>query len=265
MGIAVWLALAVLATGACGGGREGGGGERRETITVLAAASLTDAFGELAEAFEATHPGVMVRLAFAGSATLRTQALEGAPADVFASASPDEVEALAAAGLVVEQRALAENTLVVAAARQGGERVATFADLAEPGLRLVLAAETVPAGRYARRALALADTAGTLAPDFAARVLANVRSNEPSVRAALAKVELGEADAAIVYASDLAGAMRPGVRAVAIPARFQAPAGYRIALLSKRASARAFLAFATSHASAAILAHHGFAPAGGAP
>ena len=92
------------------------GGESRETVTVFAASSLTDAFTELGEAFEAAHPRAAARFSFAGSAALRTQALEGAPVDVFASASPDEVEALAAAGLVVEQRALAGNRLVVAVA-----------------------------------------------------------------------------------------------------------------------------------------------------
>ena len=237
------LAVAALSLGACGDGEE-----PSETITVFAAASLTEAFGELAAAFEAEHPGVTVRLSFAGSATLRTQILEGAPADVFASASPDEVAALEAAGLVVEERALATNTLVVATGEHG---IAAFEDLAEPGLRLVLAAEDVPAGRYARESLALAGS------DFAERVLANVRSNEANVRATLAKVELGEADAAIVYASDLRAADE-GIRAIAIPDRFQVAAEYRIALLSERDGARAFVAFATSSEGMATLARHGF-------
>lgn len=254
------VAAVALTLGACGGG----GGERRETITVFAAASLTEAFGELAEAFEERHPGVTVRFSFAGSATLRTQALEGAPAGVFASASPEEVEALASAGLVIEQRMLAMNTLVVAVAESATAFIASFEDLAEPGVRLVLAAEDVPAGRYARQALSLADADGAFGPGFDTRALANVRSNEPSVRVTLAKVELGEADAAIVYASDL-GAAADGVRAVAIPERFQVPAEYRIALLSESAMARAFVAFATSDEGMATLARHGFAPAGVTP
>ena len=246
------VATAALALAACGGSDE-----PRQTITVLAAASLTEAFGELAEAFEAANPDVDVRLAFAGSATLRTQVIEGAPADLFASASPDEVAALAAAGLVLEERPLAGNALVVVVAEDASDRIGGFADLAEPGLRLVLAAENVPAGRYARESLALAGA------DFAARVLANVRSNEANVRATLAKVELGEADAAIVYASDLAAA--DGVVAVAIPERFQVAAEYRIALLAESEAARAFLAFATSPEGAAVLARHGFEPVGVAP
>ncbi|MDE2668938.1 MAG: molybdate ABC transporter substrate-binding protein [Chloroflexota bacterium] len=244
------LAVTALGLGACGSSEES-----TETVTVFAAASLTEAFGELAAAFEAEHPGVTVRLSFAGSATLRTQILEGAPADVFASASPDEVATLGAAGLVIEERALATNTLVVAT---GADAIEAFEDLALPGLRLVLAAEDVPAGRYARESLALAGS------DFAGRVLANVRSNEANVRATLAKVELGEADAAIVYASDLRAADE-GVRAIAIPERFQVAAEYRIALLSESDGARAFVAFATSPQGLATLARHGFTAVGVTP
>jgi len=118
-------------------------------------------------------------------------------------------------------------------------------------LRRVLAAEEVPAGRYARESLALAGD------DFAGRVLANVRSNEANVRATLAKVELGEADAAIVYASDLRAADED-VRAVAIPERYQVAAEYRIALLAESDVAGAFVAFATSPEGMAMLARHGF-------
>ncbi len=250
------LTVAALGLGACGNGSE-----PSETITVFAAASLTEAFGELAEAFEAEHPGVTVRLSFAGSATLRTQVLEGAPADVFASASPEEVAALDTAGLVVEERGLATNSLVVATTEGG---IGAFEELGEPGLRLVLAAENVPAGRYARESLALADADGAFGEGFAARVLANVRSNETNVRATLAKVELGEADAAIVYASDLRAAAG-NVRAVAIPERFQVAAEYRIALLSESDAARAFVAFATSPQGMATLARHGFTAVGATP
>ncbi len=248
-------ALAVaLALGACGGDSS------EEEITVFAAASLSDAFGELAIAFEAQHPDVAVRLSFAGSAALRTQILEGAPADVFASASPDEVEALEAGGLVRDQRALASNTLVVATR---DDDIGSFEDLAAPGVRLVLAGEDVPAGRYARAALVLADGDGAYGEDFAGRVLANVRSNEANVRAALAKVELGEADAAIVYATDLAAA--DGVRAAPVPDRFQVAAEYRIALLSGSDAAEAFVAFATSPEGTAVLARHGFMAVGATP
>ncbi|MCY3881221.1 MAG: molybdate ABC transporter substrate-binding protein [Chloroflexi bacterium] len=250
---AAGLAAIALALGACSG-------DGQEEITVFAAASLSEAFGELATAFEAEHPGVTVRLSLAGSAALRTQILEGAPAHVFASASPDEVRALEAGGLVREQRTLASNTLVVATR---DDAIGSFEDLAAPGVRLVLAGEDVPAGRYARAALALADMDGAFGEDFAGRVLANVRSNEANVRAALAKVELGEADAAIVYATDLAAA--DGVRAVPVPRRFQVAAEYRIALLSGSDAAATFVAFATSPEGTAVLTRHGFMAVGVTP
>ena len=250
------MAFAVVACGGEDGGQSDG---LSGTVIVFAAASLSDAFAELAADFEDEHPGVDVRLNFAGSATLRTQILEGAPADLFASASPAEVEAIDAAGLVVEQRPLVGNTLAVASARRR-ETVSAFADLAEPGLRLVLAAEEVPAGRYARAALALADADGAFGAGFAERVLANVRSNETSVRSALAKVELGEADAAIVYASDLTAAGAGTVLTIPVPPEFQVPVEYRIALLSDSAAALAFLDFATSSEAATVLARYGFAP-----
>ncbi len=247
---AAGLAVAAIALGACGGGDDG----NRGTVTVFAAASLTDAFRELADAFETAHPGVTARLSFAGSAILRTQALEGAPADVFASASPDEVEALTEAALVVEQRGLTRNRLALIVAE--GANIDDLADLARLGLKLALADESVPAGRYAREALALADADGVFGTGFAERALANLRSNETSVRAALAKVELGEADAAIVYASDPGAA--ENVRAITIPERFQVAAEYRIALLTEGAAARAFFEFATSPEGMAILARYGF-------
>ena len=255
---AAGLATVAVALAACGGGG-GDNGQPRGTITVFAAASLTEAFGELADAFETAHPGVTVRLSFSGSATLRTQVLEGAPADVFASASPYEVEELDAAGLVIEERRFAANSLVVAAA-EGATGISSFGNLAEPSLRLVLAAEDVPAGRYARELVALVDLDGAFGSGFAERVFANVRSNETNVRAALAKVELGEADAAIVYTTDLAAA--DGVRAVAVPDRFPTSTEYRIALLAESEMARAFVGFVTSPEGAAILARHGFWPLG---
>ncbi|MBH76833.1 MAG: molybdate ABC transporter substrate-binding protein [Dehalococcoidia bacterium] len=240
-----------------------GGSPNHHTITVFAAASLTEAFEDLAEAFQAQHPNVTVRLSFSGSTVLRTQVLEGAPADVFVSASPDEVATLDAAGLVIEAETFAENTLVIAV-HKGASSVISFADLAKRGVRLVLAAETVPAGRYARQSLALAATNDALGSEFAAQVLANVRSNEANVRAALAKVELGEAEAAIVYTSDLESASN-NVRSIAIPEQLQTPVEYRIALLSNNQFARSFIAFTTSPLGKATLQKHGFKRARGTP
>ena len=167
-------------------------------------------------------------------------------------------------GSSLEQRALATKHARGSGSEDTPHRghLGSFEGLAEPGLRLVLAAEAVPAGRYARQSLALASAHGAFGADFAERVLANVRSNEANVRAALAKVELGEADAAIVYRSDLATATSKNVRTVALPERFQVAAEYRdrAPLRQPRQRARSSPSRHRPEG-AATLARHGFAAA----
>ncbi|MBA4181573.1 MAG: molybdate ABC transporter substrate-binding protein [Anaerolinea sp.] len=243
---------AVLA--ACGAGDRG-----TPELRVYAAASLTDAFTEVAKQFEAAHPGVGVALNFGSSSTLAAQINEGAPADVFAPASAAQLAELAAGGRVESGRIFATNSLVVAAAKESP--VESFRDLARPGVRLVLAGKDVPAGEYAREALRKASTPEGYGTSFAASVLANLKSEEVNVRAALTKVELGEADAAVVYVTDL-GAAR-GVRSVAIPAEFNVVAEYPVALVhgaNGRQLAEAFVAYLLSPEGQAILARHGFGP-----
>lgn len=181
---AALLAGLVLATSACG--------SDTPTLTVLAASSLTDAFTAIEQDVEA-RLGADVRISLAGSQQLATQVLEGAPADVLATADDVQMQRVVDAGLVAGQpEVFARNRLVVVTGA-GGRDVLGLADLDDPGLDVVLAAPEVPAGRYARAALADAD------------VEVDPVSLEPSVRAVLSKVALGEADAGIVYASDVAG------------------------------------------------------------
>ncbi len=195
--------------------------QSRTELHVFAASSLTDAFGSLEATFESAHPGVDVRLNTAGSQTLRLQIERGAPADVFASANPAHMEALRSAGLVESPAVFASNTMVVAVPESG---MSGFVDLPR-AQRIVLGAQTVPAGQYAD---AVIDAAGRLrGADFAEEIRDRVVSREPNVRLALAKVALGEADAALVYASDVRG--RSGVRAVAIPAQLQPLIVYPVA------------------------------------
>jgi molybdate transport system substrate-binding protein len=171
-------------------------------LTVFAAASLTDAFGRIAEAFEAAHPGVTVAFNFAGSQALRTQIEEGAAADVFASANFAELETLIASGHITAEdgQFFAGNRLVVIVPQDNPAEIESLADLARPGVKLVLTAEEVPVGRYARQALD--NLNAQLGADFAVSVLANVVSNEDNVKQVVAKVSLGEADAGIVYSTD---------------------------------------------------------------
>lgn len=226
-------------------------GPPRAEVAVFAASSLTESFQAIEAAFEAAHPGVDVRLTFAGSQVLRLQIEQGAGADVFASADARHMSALGDAGHVAESHVFARNGLVVITPLEGSP-VRTFADLPRAE-RLVIGAEAVPVGRYTRRMLAQAGA--TLGADFAGRVRARVASEETNVRIVRAKVELGEADAAIVYRTDAS----PRVRVVPVPEAIDAPAAYHIAALAGADdAARAFVAFVRAPEGRAILAARGF-------
>jgi molybdate transport system substrate-binding protein len=235
-----------------------GGAAPDATVRVLAAASLAEAFAEIAAAFERAHPGRRVELTFAGSQVLRTQIEHGASADVFASADTAHADALAQAGLLRTPRTFARNLLVVVAPAGPG-RVQGIEDLSRPGVRLVLAAPTVPAGRYAGELLAALAAGRTDGAGFVARVEGNVVSREPNVRAVLAKVALGEADAAIVYRTDAASSAR--VREVRLPQGVEVRAQYSIGVLARgrpAAPADAFVAFVLGPGGRSILLRHGF-------
>jgi molybdate transport system substrate-binding protein len=219
-------------------------------VRVSAAASLTDAFGEVAAAFEALHAGTDVVLNLGGSSALRAQILEGAPVDVFVSANASNMEQIVAAGAVAgEPVVFARNRLQIAVPAGNPGRVSGLEDFARGELLVGLCAEQLPCGELAREALARAGVAPA------------VDTNEPDVRALLTKVELGELDAAITYTTDVASA-RGRVAGIDVPAAVNVEAAYPIAVLADAPHPRAaalFVAFVTSAAGRAILARHGFA------
>jgi molybdenum ABC transporter molybdate-binding protein len=209
--LAAIVALLVLATGC---GRQ----STTTTLTVLAASSLTDAFGELGKAYELSHKNVKIRFSFAGSQELAAQVKEGVPADVLATADQVTMEGLAAHVLTPTRRVIAGNSLTIAVGPGNPENIRGLADLASPGLRVVLAAENVPVGRYSRQALAKAGV--TLTP----------KSEEIDVRTVLTRVRTGEADAGIVYITDLRSAGH-AASSVPIPAAQNVAAAYCAAAL----------------------------------
>ena len=232
-----------------------------QTLIVFAASSLTDAFGEISKAFEAANPGVTVTLNFAGSGALRTQIEEGAPADVFASASGKEMDTLVTGSFVTKDvpQIFLTNKLVVILPANNPAALKKLEDLAKPGIKLVLAAETVPVGNYARQALDKMN--GSFGADFKDKVLANVVSNEDNVKQVVAKVQLGEADAGIVYISDSIAA--PELKSIEIPADLNIIAKYPIAPLTKSENAdlaAKFIEYVLSAEGQAVLAKWGFAP-----
>ena len=230
-----------------------------QELVVFAASSLTEAFREIAGSFEAAHEGVDVVLNFAGSSTLSTQILQDAPADVFASADEAQMQTVAGAGLLgSEPQTFTQNRLVVITPQNSP--VKTLSDLATPGILLILAGPNVPAGRYALEVLKNLDE--VYGADFSRRVLANLVSEETNVRQVAAKVGLGEADAAFVYATD--AAVLREVNIIQIPAADNVTARYPIAVLEDTQHpelAQSFVDYVQSARGQEILAERGFTPA----
>ncbi len=233
------------------------------TITVFAAASLTDAFQEIADEFESNYPGVEVRLNFAGSQRLRSQLELGATADLFASADEQQMQLADDAGLLGDDvQYFASTAISVIVSEQSG--ISDLSQLGEQGTRVVLAHESVPAGAYSRQLLGrLSEGEIGLGEDYAERVMANVVSEEPSVKFVEQKVVLGEADAGIVYRPGLLSAQTSGsVMELPLPPEADTVrALYPIGTLSDSDSsemASRFIGFLTSEDGRAILASYGF-------
>jgi molybdate transport system substrate-binding protein len=235
----------------------------KTTLTVFAAASLTESFTEMAATFEADHPQVKLLLNFAGSNSLRLQIEQGARPDVFASANTHHMDTVFQANLVDQPAIFAHNQLIAIVPADNPASVVTLADLAEPGLKLVLAGPEVPAGRYARQVLNNLSTNPSLGQDFGGLVLSNVVSDEETVKAVVAKVLLGEADAGIVYTSDVTPAVADQVITLTIPAEYNVIADYPISVATDSYQpelAQEFINFVLSARGQAIMADHGFQP-----
>ena len=224
-----------------------------QTLNVFAASSLLESFTQLAEAFEARHEGVDVRLNVAGSAVLAAQIGQGAPADVFASADLDTLLRVVDAEQV---RAFAANEIVLITAKASA--VQALPDLTQPHL-LVLAGENVPIGNYAREVLGRLES--LYGAGYADTVLANLVSEETNVRQAAAKVELGEADATFVYATD--APQLENVNIINLPDEVAVRADYYVATVdtAQLELAEVFLAFLGAEEGRRILKGYGFGAA----
>ncbi|MEU8329083.1 molybdate ABC transporter substrate-binding protein [Micromonospora sp. NPDC048839] len=247
---AVVVVLVAVAVAGCGaGGERASGGAADGRVTVFAAASLTESFRRIGKDFEAANPGSTVTLNVAGSSALANQINQGAPADVFASAAPANMATVTAAGNADGAPSVfARNQLVIAVPRGNPARVTGLADLSRSGVKVALCASQVPCGAAARTAL---DAAG---------VALTPVTLEQDVRGALAKVKLGEVDAALVYRTD-ARAASADVTGVEFPESARAVNDYPIVALKDApnpAGAKAFVAYVRSAPAQAVLAEAGF-------
>jgi molybdate transport system substrate-binding protein len=225
------------------------------TLTVFAASSLTKAFGAIGSDFEAANPDAKVTFNFGPSDGLASQIESEGIADVFASASGTWMDDVQTKTGVTDRTDFAKNKLVIITPSDNPANVRSLADLGRPGVAVVIAAEGVPVGDYARQAL---DAAG-----LTKQVMANVVSNEQDDASLVAKITAGEADAAIVYASDVTSTVAPQVTAVKIPDAQNVIATYPIAVVDGSAHAdlaKAFVTYVTGSAGQATLATYGFLP-----
>ena len=235
------------------------------TLRVFAAASLVDAFADIAKEFERTHPGTAVRLNLAGSQQLAVQLEHGAAADLFASADPRWMDYVHERKLIDgEPIVFARNRLVVIVPRTNPARIGKLQDLERKGVKVVIGSDAVPAGRYSRQLLQNLSALDDFDSRFAARVLSNVVSEEENVKSVLSKVQLGEADAGIVYVSDVTPSLARYLRTFEIPAAASVLASYPIAVIhdAKRVGpAREFIELVLSAQGQQILARRGLLPA----
>ncbi|MFC4072768.1 molybdate ABC transporter substrate-binding protein [Actinoplanes subglobosus] len=253
--VAIGLA-ALIALAGCGGGdgadapgAASSGSAVTGSITVFAAASLTESFTTIGKQFESAYPGTTVAFNFAGSSALATQINEGAPADVFASASPKNLAVVVDAGNSEgSPTTFVKNQLVIAVAKGNPKGVAGLSDLTKPDLKVALCAEAVPCGAAARTAIE------------AAGLKVTPVTLEQDVKAALSKLKLGEVDAALVYRTDAKAAVAD-VDAVEFPESAKAINDYPIVALrtaKNAAGAQAFIAYVLSADGTKVLTEAGF-------
>jgi molybdate transport system substrate-binding protein len=250
------VVLAAIVLGACSSSSSSSpaaSGGSSTDLTVFAASSLTAAFNQISSDFEAANPGTTVTFNYGSSTDLATQIGSEGTADVFASASGTAMDTVASDPGVTDRTDFVTNQLVIITPTDDPAGISSLEDLAKPGVQLVLGAEGVPVGDYARQML---DQVG-----LTKQVIPNVVSNEPDDASVVAKVKSGEADAGIVYTSDVAS--NSDVRAVPIPAKQNVIATYPIAAVTGApagALATSFVDYVTGSQGEATLTQYGFGP-----
>lgn len=230
-------------------------------VTVLAASSLTEAYRQIGAAFQQANPGVSVEFSFAASSALAAQIEQGAPADVFASADEVNMKKVTDRRLIAGAPVtFARNLPVIVVPASNRAGITAPKDLSKPGVKLVLAGPEVPIGNYARQIIDRLAADPAYGAAFKDAALRNIVSNEANVRAVLTKVELGEADAGIVYKTD-AKVSGDRVRIVEVPPSANVIATYPLGVIAASKNpdaARAFVDYVTGPEGQRALAAAGF-------
>jgi molybdate transport system substrate-binding protein len=232
-------------------------------IVVFAASSLTDAFQDMAAAFQQANPTTKLTFNFGASTQLATQLGQGARADVFASADQIQMDnAKKADAIAGQDRVFARNRLVVITPKDNPKQIAAVADLARDGVKLVTAQPSVPIGQYTAQMLDKAAADLAYGADFKTKVESNIVSREDNVRQVVSKVQLGEADAAVVYSTDATPQVREQLQVLQVPDPLQTLATYPIAVAkgSNSAGGEAFVTYVLGTNGQATLARWGFLP-----
>ena len=231
------------------------------TLKVFAAASLKPSFTAIQKQYQQAHPNVKIVYNFAGSQALVQQITQGAPADVFASADQKNMKKATDAGLTTNPQTFADNTLAVIIPTNNPAHITALKDLANKGVKIDVAASTVPVGSYTLQVLAKLGKSADYGSTYESTVKANFVSQEDNDTAIVQKVELGEADAGIVYATDVSAVVASKVSFISIPTTFNIIAQYPITVLKNSTDtkdARAFVQYVLSTDGQAILAKYHF-------
>ncbi len=235
------------------------------TLTVFTAASLTGAFTDIADAYNAQSDGITVQNVFDGSQALRTQIEQGAEPDVFVSANTKHMNALVDEGYMDNDtvQLFLENSMAVIVPADNPANIKTLADLANPGVKIVIGTKDVPFGSYTRQVLEKMNASESYGPEYVDAVYANVVSEETAVSTVVPKLTLGEADAAFVYKSDILQEYKDQLITIEIPAEFNVVAQYPLGVLAStenKDDALDFIEFVRGPEGSAILEDYGFDP-----
>ncbi|TMC18695.1 MAG: molybdate ABC transporter substrate-binding protein [Chloroflexi bacterium] len=236
------------------------------TLNLFAAASLTESFNEIATNYQVAHPGVKIKYNFNGSQILVQQIINGAPADIFASADQANMKKASDAGMVGSSQIFAKNRLVVIVPVDNPGKIMTLKDLARESVKIDSAAPAVPAGKYSLQVLDNMGQSPTYGPAYVSAVKANFVSQEENVKAVVQKVQLGEVDAGLVYLTDVTTQVASKLKMLDIPDNFNVIAQYPIAIVKNSThatEAQAFVRYLLATQGQAVLQKYHFVSVNG--